>query len=189
VGPLPQIQILNDPFHGFVENLGGEPLALDGPPAEPVDRATVEIAQADAGRGHAVPPPSESLAQETTQSRTVEHPLRASGPVVELAPVADRIAVGCDDDLDVLSAGIRLQVDVNRDPEQRLRLVRDLLQQPKDPPDPDDFASFVLADLQDTAPRVGESADPLQVLVVLGALPQDVAGVRRHGWGRADRGE
>jgi len=125
VGPLPQIQILNDPFHGFVENLGGEPLALDGPPAEPVDRATVEIAQADAGRGH----------------------------------------------------------------EQRLRLVRDLLQQPKDPPDPDDFASFVLADLQDTAPRVGESADPLQVLVVLGALPQDVAGVRRHGWGRADRGE
>lgn len=79
------------------------------------------------------------------------------------------IAVGCDYDLDVLSAGFRLQVDVNRDPEQRLLLVRDLLQQPKDPSDPDDFACVVLADLQDTALRVGKSADPLQGLVVPGA--------------------
>ena len=45
----------------------------------------------------------------------------------------DRIAVGCDDDLEVLPAGIRLQVDVNRNPEQRLRLVRGLRQQAKDP--------------------------------------------------------
>ena len=106
------------------------------------------------------------------------------GPIVELAPIADRVGMGLDGDLQVLASVLRFQVDIDNDAEERLRLVGNLLKQAQNVADPDDLAAVVPADLEDAALGVGESADPLQVFVPPGRLPLDVLGLRRHRRGR-----
>ena len=144
-------------------------------------RSVVQVLQPDAGQRCVVPGFSVPREQKPAERRAAEHLLRAAAAVVELPLVADRIGMRLNDDLKVIAAHLRLQVDINHDAEQRLRLARDLLKQPEHFVHSDHLAAVVLADLQDAALGVGEAADPLEILVPPGPLPLHLLRFRRHG--------
>ena len=178
-GPLqvlsfPQAELFDHPGIGFVQDVLRQPFAVRGAAAEALQRAPVQVLEADPRHGHIVPGLSVLLQQEAAQRRAPKHLLGAAAPVVEFAPVADRVGMRIDDDFQVFHAAFRLEVHFHDDAEKRLNLVGDLFEELEDVLHSNGFAPVVPADLQHAALRIGEPADPLQVLVTPRPLPFDV---------------
>ena len=162
---LPQAELLDHAGVGLFQDVPGQAPAAGGAAAELVQRAPVQVADADAGQRYVVPRAPVLLQQEAAQRRPAEHLPGAAASVVELALVTDRVGVGFDDDLHVLPSRLLLQVHVDHDAERRQCLVGDLFEQPEHVFHPDHLAVIVPADLQHAALSVGEPAHPLQVLI------------------------
>ena len=79
---------------------------------------------------------------------------------MEFAFVADWIGVGINRDFQIFPAVFRLQVHVNYDAEQCLRLVGDLFEQSENILYSDHLTPVILADFQYATLSVGEAADP-----------------------------
>ena len=177
---FPQLKLLDHGLVGLTQDIRWQPLALATTAPKVGENPAIQTVEINARQGDIVPSTAVLLKQEAGQGSSLQHLLCAPGAIVELPPVADRVRMGLDHDLQVLQAGFRLQVHLDDDAEQRLHLVGDLLEEPINIAHPDDLPAVVPADLEDAALGVGESADPLQVLVAPGRLPLDDLGLRRH---------
>ena len=171
---LPQAELFDDPGVGFVQNVLRQPFAVGGTAAKALQRAPVQILEADPRHRHVVPGPSVFLQQEAAQRRASEHLPGAAAPVMEFALVADRVGVGIDDDFQVLRTTFGFEVYFHDDAEERLNLVGNVFEKLEDVFHSNDFSPVVPADFQHAALRVGESTDPLQILVTPRSLPFDV---------------
>ena len=169
-----QLKPFDHPFIGFVQDVPRQAFTVGTPLPKPVNGTTIEIVEANARQGNVVPRSAVLLQQEAAERRAPQDLLRAAAPIVEFALVADWIRVGINSDLQVLPANVRLQVHVDHDTEQRLRLVGDLFEQPENALHSNHFTPVILADFQYAALGVGEAADPFQVLVPPSLLPFDV---------------
>ena len=171
---LPQAELFDHPGVGFVQDVLRQPFAVRGAAAEALQRAPVQVLEADPRHRHVVPGLSVLLQQEAAQRRASKHLPGAAAPVMEFALVADRVGIGIDDDFQVFHAAFGLEVHFHDDAEKRLHLVGNIFEELEEVLYSNDFAPVVLADLQHAALRIGESADPLQVLVTPRPLPFDV---------------
>ncbi len=179
---FPQLKLFDNVFIGLVQNGGWQPATFDPVAAEFAEDVGVEAPKRNAWNRHVVPGSAVASEQKPTQRSAAQHLLRATASVVELALVADRVGVAGDGDTQVFAiVVVHDEVYVDDDAEERLHLVGDFLEQPKDAVHPDDGSLVVLADFEGAALGVGESADPLDVLVAPRPLPLDVLGFRRHG--------
>ena len=84
---------------------------------------------------------------------------------MKFALVADRVGVGIDDDFQVLRATFGFEVHFHDDAEECLNLVGNVFEKLEDVLHSNDFTLVVPADFQHASLRVGESTDPLQILV------------------------
>ena len=171
---LPQAELFDHPGVGFVQDVLRQPFAVRGAAAKALQCAPVQVLEADPRHRHVVPGLSVLLQQEAAQRRAPQHLPGAAAPVMELALVADRVGMRVDDDLQVFRAALGLEVHFHHDAEKRLNLVGNIFEKLEKVLHSDDFAPVVPADFQHAALRVGESADPLQVLVTPRPLPFDV---------------
>ena len=120
---LPQSELFDHPGVGFIQNVLRQPFAVGGTAAESLQRASVQVLEANPRHRHVVPGPSVLLQQKAAQRRASKHLFGAAAPVMEFALVADRVGVGLDDDFQVLRAAFGFEVHFHDDAEKRLNLV------------------------------------------------------------------
>ena len=79
---LPQAELLDHAGVGLFQDVPGQAPAAGGAAAELVQRAPVQVADADAGQRYVVPRAPVFLQQEAAQRRPAEHLLGAAASVL-----------------------------------------------------------------------------------------------------------
>ena len=177
VPTLRQAQLGDQVRHRLPVRILGQPLPPDGAPPEPVDRPRIQVLDADPGNRSTVPGATEFPEQETVEGRSPEDLLRAAAAIVILALVGDRRRVGLDGNAQGFLAVLFREVHLHDDAEEGAYLLRQVPQESGGILESDDLPPVVPPDLQDAPLRVGEPADPLQVLVPPRRLPPEMLGL------------
>ena len=160
-----QMQFLDKPRHGLLENRGIQALAFPRPFAKGGDDWFGQILDAHVRHRHAIPMSPLPAQQKPVQGGSFEGLIRAAAALKILALVTDRIGVRLHGDFKVLPAHFLAQVHADHDAENIPHLVGNILHQFRGVRQTNHLPLVIPANMQRAAIRIGKAANPSQVFI------------------------